>query len=61
MKRAEAQARAQAQGTAEGTQPLRRDVAGADPLRARLSSFAPELVDGFFVVPAVAVPDPARQ
>ena len=51
MSRTEAQTQGQA---ATGVQPLRRDVVGADPLQAPLSSFAPEMVDGFFVTPPVA-------
>ena len=51
---AEAEAEARAEATGAGVQPLRRDVVGADPLQAPLSSFAPEVVDGFFVTPPVA-------
>ena len=53
MRRTEAQAQAQGQ-VATGVQPLREDVVGADRLQAPLSSFAPEVVDGFFVTPPVA-------
>ena len=54
MSRTEAEARARAEARGGGVQPLRRDVVGADPLQAPLSSFVPEMVDGFFVTPPVA-------
>lgn len=42
-------------------QPLRPDVVDADTLRTEPASFAPEWVDGFFVVPAVAALNPERR
>ena len=42
-------------------QPLREDVVGADALQAPPASFAPQVVDGFFVVPSVATPSRERQ
>jgi aspartyl-tRNA(Asn)/glutamyl-tRNA(Gln) amidotransferase subunit C len=45
---------AAAAGAAEGSAPLREDVAGPDALTQQPSGFAPEWSDGFFTVPRLA-------
>jgi aspartyl-tRNA(Asn)/glutamyl-tRNA(Gln) amidotransferase subunit C len=44
-------------GVSEHTAPMRADTAGADPLKLPPETFAPELVDGLFVVPRLAALD----
>ena len=45
----------------EALQPLRPDVVGADVLQTAPALFAPQLVEGFFVVPTVAALNPERR
>jgi len=48
-----------AEGVGAGGTPLRADVSGPANLSAALETFAPEMKDGFFIVPRLATHEDA--
>ena len=49
------------EGVGAGGTPLRPDVSGPSNLAAALETFAPEMKDGFFIVPRLATHEDAAE